>query len=152
MADISIGSGSINLALAEYAIRVWLLVTGLLVAGHYHCMANYIKRAPHFVRALALPAITGAGVGMAVCALMGSTMQGAMFGAAAAGLMAVINLAAWGAGAYVSEQLERAAEVREQINRHGWPLVRDFDQLTEHAKLAEQSEQSEQQGSRAWFR
>jgi hypothetical protein len=149
MTEISIGSGSIALSLTEYALRVWLLVTGLLVAGHYHCMANYIKKAPHFVRALALPAITGAGVGMAVCALWGSTLQGAMFGAAAAGLMAIINLAAWGAGAYVSEQLERAAEVREQINRDGWAFVREFDQLTEHAKMAEEAEQ---QQSQAWFR
>jgi hypothetical protein len=86
---------------------------------------------------------------MAVCALWGSTLQGAMFGAAAAGLIAIINLAAWGAGAYVSEQLERAAEVREQINRDGWAFVREFDQLTEHAKMAEESEQQE---SQAWFR
>lgn len=134
MPEVTLGSSALLLNLAELALRAWLIVTGLLVAGHYHCMANFLGRAPHLIRALALPTVTGAGIGMAFCGAVGATLQGALFGAAAAGLMAGINLAAWGAGAYVSAQLERAAEVRAQIKRDGWAFVRQFDQLAETAR------------------
>lgn len=131
MPDVTFNASILLAGFGEMALRVWLVVAGLLVAGHYHCMANFIGRAPHAVRALVLPSISGAGIGMAFCGAVGATLQGALFGAAAAGLMAVINLAAWGAGAYVSAQLERAAEMRAQIRREGWAFVHDYRSLAE---------------------
>lgn len=131
MPDLNMTASILLAGLGEMALRVWLLATGVLVAGHYHAMANFIGRAPHVIKALALPAATGCGVGMAFCGAVGATLQGALFGAAAAGLMAVINLAAWGAGAYVSAQLERAAEVRAQIRREGWAFVHDVRSLAD---------------------
>lgn len=131
MPDVTMNASILLAGLGEAALRLWLLAAGLLVAGHYHAMANFIGRAPHLIKALTLPAVTGCGVGMAFCGAVGATLQGALFGAAAAGLMAVINLAAWGAGAYVSAQLERAAEVRAQIKRDGWAFVHDYRALAD---------------------
>lgn len=137
MPDVNMNASMLLAGLGETALRTWLIATGVLVAGHYHAMANFIGRAPHIIKALALPAATGCGVGMAFCGAVGATLQGALFGAAAAGLMAVINLAAWGAGAYVSAQLERAAEVRAQIRRDGWAFVHDYRSLAEAVHTAD---------------
>ncbi len=112
MSDLFLTGDAMVLLVADAALRLWLFCTGVLVAGHYHAMANFMGRAPHFVKALALPSVTGAGVGMVVCAAMGATLQGALFGALAAGLMAIVNLAAWATGAYVSDQFEKADRMR----------------------------------------
>jgi hypothetical protein len=120
---------------ADVALRAWLMFTGLLVAGHYHAMANYLGRAPHLIKAVALPSVTGAGVGMAVCAAAGATLQGAMFGALAAGIMALVNLAAWRSGAYVSEQFERADRMKRYRNAFLRDAVNGSEDL---ARLLEQ--------------
>lgn len=120
---------------AELALRAWLLFTGLLVAGHYHAMANFLGRAPHLIKAVALPSVTGAGVGMAVCAAAGATLEGALFGTTAAGIMALVNLAAWRSGAYVSEQFERA----DRMRRHRHAFLREAVNGSEDlARLLEQ--------------
>lgn len=97
-----------------WAFRALLLVGGLWIAGHHHCMANYITKAPHFVKGLLLPAITGSGVGMAICGLMGNVWVGAVFGTASAVLMSVVSFAVWRSGLYVSRQLARAYDVRRR--------------------------------------
>jgi hypothetical protein len=127
----------------ESALRVWLVVAGLIIAGHYHAMANYIRRAPHLVRGILLPAITGASVGMAYCGVVGMTFHGAMLGTLSAGLMSAINLAAWSSGAYVSEQFERAARIRARIKQDGWAFVRDYDQMTDAVNGMHEEKQHE---------
>lgn len=97
---------------ADLALRFWLLVTGLMVAGHYHAMANFTGRAPLLIKYLVLPSITFAAVGMAVAGFAGRYSEAAYFSFAVAGLMVTINLAAFASGAYVSEQFERAARLK----------------------------------------
>lgn len=109
--------------LSGTALRVWLVVAGLLVAGHYHAMANATQRAPVLIKYLALPLLTGAGVGMVWAGYTGNAPAGGLYSAAAAGLMVTVNLAVWASGAYVSTAFERAAEVREQIRREGHLFV-----------------------------
>jgi hypothetical protein len=96
----------------DFGLRIWLLFVGLLVAGHYHCMANFSGRAPLFIKYAVLPASTFAGVGMAVSGAVGMFNEAAYFSFAAVGLMVTINLAAFASGAYVSEQFERADRMK----------------------------------------
>jgi hypothetical protein len=95
----------------DLIMRVLMVATGLLVAGHYHCMANFISRAPHTVRLL-LVCASAAGVGMAATAVLGTVLQAAYFAVAASACMVLINLAAFAAGAYVSEQFARADRMK----------------------------------------
>lgn len=137
MPDVSMSTVVLLFNALDVALRVFLFIAGAAIAGHYLLMANFMQRAPHSVKAVALPALTASGVGMAACAFSGAVHMGLLFGTLASGLMVFVNLAAWAAGAYVSEQFERAAEVREQIRREGWAFVRKFDQFTDVASLAE---------------
>jgi hypothetical protein len=122
-------------AFLDACLRVWLVVCGMLVAGHYHAMANFMREAPHVVKAIALPLVTGAGVGMVYSGASGVLHLGMLFSVAAAGLMAIINLAAWSSGAYVSEQFARAAAVRRQIKRDGWAFVNSYKSMSEAVDL-----------------
>jgi hypothetical protein len=128
----------------ESALRVWLVIAGLIIAGHYHAMANYIRRAPHLVRGILLPAITGASVGMAYCGVVGMTFHGAMLGTLSAGLMSAINLAAWSSGAYVSSMFDRAAEMRERIHRRGYLFVSDIRSMADAVNLPEAEERKKE--------
>lgn len=134
MPELSTSTAALWLGAAEAALRLFLFVTGVLIAGHYLLMANFMQRAPHFVKAVALPVLTASGVGMVACAFSGALSMGLIFGSLAAGFMVAVNVAAWSAGAYVSEQFDRAAEVRAQIRRDGWVFVRRFDQMTDAAR------------------
>jgi hypothetical protein len=153
MLDVGISISALWYAVADAAVRVLLFVGGLAIAVHYLLMANFMARAPHSIKAIALPAITASGVGMAACALSGALHMGLLFGTLAAGVMVGVNLAAWAAGAYVSNQFQRAAEVRDQIKRDGWAFVRSYDQLadaarvldTDHAPLPDPQRQTERQ-------
>lgn len=124
-------------SLAGPALRVWLVVSGLLVSGHYHAMANATKRAPVFIKYLVLPLLTGAGIGMVWAGATGAALEGGLFSAAAAGCMVAVNLAVWASGAYVSAAFERAAEVREQINRRGHLFVNEMRTLAEAVRPAD---------------
>lgn len=119
---------------ADQIVRGVLIVAGLVIAGHYLAMANCMKKAPHFVKILLLPAITGTGVGMAYCGWAGLEFYGALLGTVSAFCMTCLNLAAWHSGAYVSEQFNRAAKIRERIKRDANVFVRQYDQLTDPIK------------------
>lgn len=97
-----------------WGFRALLLIGGLWIAGHHHCMANYVTKAPHYVKALLLPAITASGVGMAICAVMGNVWVGAVFGTMSAVLMSIVSFTVWRSGLYVSRQLARAYDVRRR--------------------------------------
>lgn len=135
MPDVSMSTVLLLFNALDLAARVLLFVSGCAAAVHYMLMANFMRRAPHVVKALALPALTASGVGMAVCAVINEVAMGMTFGTVAAGLMVFVNLAAWQAGAYVSSQFDRAAQVRDQIRRDGWVFVRQFDQMAEVAGM-----------------
>lgn len=99
-----------------WTLRAVLVIGGLWIAGHHHCVANYITKAPHFIKALMLPAVTASGVGMAICGVMGNLYIGAVFGTVAAVTMSIVSFAVWRSGVYVSKQLARAYEVRRRQN------------------------------------
>lgn len=101
-----------------WALRVVLVIGGLWIAGHHHCVANYITKAPHFIKALMLPAVTASGVGMAVCGAMGNLYVGALFGTLAAVTMSIVSYVVWRSGMYVSKQLARAYDVRRMQNAY----------------------------------
>jgi hypothetical protein len=126
----------INLAhAADLALRAWLMFTGLLVAGHYHCMANFSGRAPLVIKYAVLPAATFAGVGMAVAGGVGMFNEAAYFSFAVAGLMVTVNLAAFASGAYVSEQFERADRMKRYRNAFLREAINGSEDL---ARLLEQ--------------
>ena len=126
----------INLSpVADMTLRAWLILTGLFVAGHYHCMANFSGRAPWIIKYAVLAATTFAGVGMAVAGAAGMFNEAAYFSFAAVGLMVTINLAAFASGAYVSEQFERA----DRMKRYRKAFLRDAVNGSEDlARLLEQ--------------
>lgn len=99
-----------------WIFRAVLVVGGLWIAGHYHCMANYVTKAPHFIKGLMLPLVTASGVGMAICGAVGNVYIGAVFGTSAAVSMSIVSFAVWRSGVYVSKQLARAYEVRRRQN------------------------------------
>lgn len=76
-----------------WTLRAVLVIGGLWIAGHHHCVANYITKAPHFIKALMLPAVTASGVGMAVSGFWGYMEFGAVFGAVAAVTMSIVSFA-----------------------------------------------------------
>ena len=124
------------LALMDGALlRVWLIVSGLLVAGHYHAMANATKRAPMLIKFLVLPLLTGAGIGMVWAGWTGNATAGGLYSAAAAGLMVTVNLSVWASGAYVSAMFDRAATLREQIKKDGHLFVHGLRSMAEAAHL-----------------
>ena len=97
-----------------WMFRAVLVIGGLWIAGHHHCVANYITKAPHFIKALMLPAVTASGVGMAVCGAVGNVYVGAVFGTSAAVAMSIVSFSVWRSGLYVSRQLARAYDVRRR--------------------------------------
>lgn len=117
--------------MTEAALRLWLIVSGVVVAGHYHAMANSITKAPSWLRALALPVITSSGVGMAFCGLIGDISYAALFAILAAGVMPMVQLAAWGAGAYVSDQLARAERMKQHRNEFMSRAIGGAEQLSD---------------------
>lgn len=102
--------------MSQDILRFVQLGAGLAVTLHYMWMANYITRAPHYVRALLLPMTTGAGVGLIVASISGDTHWAAIFSTAACGSMAALQVAAWAAGAHVSKEFERLHQARAEAN------------------------------------
>lgn len=143
--DVTITPGLLAGNALHAALCVWLVVAGLAVAVHYHCMANFITKAPHWVRGVVLPVLTAAGVGMVWAGLSGNVPTGALFALLAAGLMPAVHLAAWAAGAYVAEQFERA----ERLKRQRYAFLRDaVDGATDMAKFLDSGSNVTQLASR----
>lgn len=104
--------------------RVLLVVAGVGVFAHYLLMANFMQRAPWWVKSMALPVATFGGVGMVFCGVTGSFLGGAMASTVAMSAVIAINLAAWSNGAHVSVLFERQAQARDLAKVRG--LMREF--------------------------
>ena len=99
-----------------------LFFCGLGVAAHYHLIANFLTIAPFWIRWLS--ALTaGMGFGMMFCALTGSIHYGLALGLVANAGMILIQLAAWRAGAHISDAFARSAYFR--LNRK--TMIRDWE-------------------------
>lgn len=117
--------GLARLIVMEWTFRALLIAGGLASAGFFHCSANFLTRAPHSVKALVLPVITGCGVGMAFFGFSGDVVAGALV--AVIQVVAVLTLwfVALEAGAHISKVFAKQAAIRRmdrmQYNRmmHG---------------------------------
>lgn len=109
---------------AEFFARLLLLASGFGVAVHYHLMANFMQRAPAWVKAVALPLATAGGVGMIVCAASASILGGVLSSGVAMCAVVSINLGAWANGAHVSALFERQAQERDLSKVRG--LMNEF--------------------------
>jgi hypothetical protein len=119
------------------AVQLWLIVFGALVAGHYHCTANFITKAPLWVKIMTA-LVTAAGTGMIFCGLVGDIGHGALFALFATGPMVAVQLGALQAGVSISEQFRVAALIKQM----GWRFVRDQQAMAEVARLAADSDYS----------
>lgn len=108
----------------EQAARLLMLVAGLGIAAHYHLMANFITRAPHFVRAVLLPVATAGGVGMIACAATGNLIGGLVATEIAVSAVILVNLAAWDAGMHASAAFEAAAKAADEHMHRTRQMVR----------------------------
>ena len=106
--------------------RVLLVVAGVGVAVHYHLMANFMRRSPHWVKVLALPLASAGGVGMIFCGAYGSLLGGVLAATAAMCAVVAINLAAWSNGAHISVLFEQQAQARDLAKVRG--LMKEFRQ------------------------
>lgn len=98
----------------EQVARLLMLAAGFGIAAHYHLMANFITRAPHFVRAFLLPVATAGGVGMIACAVTGNLLGGLLASEIAVSAVILVNLAAWDAGMHASAAFEAAARAADK--------------------------------------
>lgn len=112
--------------------RLLLVLAGAGVAVHYHLMASFMRRAPWWVKYLALPVSTFGGVGMVFCGVTGAYLGGALASTVAMASVVVINLAAWANGAHVSVLFERQAQQRDLLKVKG--LMREFREGVEDVR------------------
>ena len=108
-------------------VRAVLVVCGLFVAVHFHFMANFITRAPWFVRFVSLPGVQFSGTGMMFCGILGDVGLGLLLSLSALSFGSTIQYAAWSAGAYVAQQFEMAA----RANQAGWAFVNQLRTMHE---------------------
>lgn len=96
------------------AVRVALVVGGAASAVHYWLMCNFVTKAPHWVKLVALAPSVGGGVVMFFAGLLNSLYVGMVAAPFVVCSIVAVNLAAFQAGAHVSELLRQQAELREQ--------------------------------------
>ena len=120
--------------LLDWAARAFVAGVGLVMLAHFVAMANYLKRAPHVVRFVLLPALSGLGMW-----LLGSGVNGALYPAlyvaGSCAAVVALYLIAWAEGAHVSETFEQRARERDMERMryawdsamHGADFLRDRD-------------------------
>ena len=98
-------------------IRGIMFFTGVGVSAHHLAAAAALKRAPHIVKGFALPLTVSSGVVMAVTAITGNTTTGLYCALGMVVGMGITEVMVWRAGAYISAELDRQAEVHEMSRR-----------------------------------
>jgi hypothetical protein len=104
--------------------RILLVVAGVGVAVHYHLMANFMQRSPHWVKAIALPLATAGGVGMIFCGAYEALLGGVLASGIAMCAVVAINLAAWHNGAHVAVLFEKQAQDKDLAKMRG--LMKEY--------------------------
>lgn len=105
---------------AEYEtfLRAALFLTGMWVAGHHFMAANALKRAPHLVKLVLMPATVVSGIGMCWGAWFMSSGVAMLWCIPAVMCMSVTEFLVWRAGAFISSAFEQQAEMKEQMRQH----------------------------------
>lgn len=123
--------GLARLIVMEWVFRSLLIVGGLASAGFFHCSANFLTAAPHSVKLIVLPIISGAGIGMAFFGVSGDVFAGSL--ASTVQVIAIMTLwfVAWDAGAHISKVFAKQAAIkrmaRERTNQIMSPVYGGVD-------------------------
>lgn len=88
-------------------MRALCVVAGIASAAHYHCMANFVTKAPHFCKLFVLPGVTGSSVGLVYSALKDEWHLMLLFSVYALCFLIAMNLIVWNSGAHVAKHLAR---------------------------------------------
>jgi hypothetical protein len=125
MPDLIIGN-FLEVFLFDAFVRIVLVFLGLSAAVHYFLMARSMEEAPHVIRfGVALTAALG--VICLVLAVSGNTWPGAVAGSLTGAVSIGVQLAVWGQGIYVRDQLNRAHEIAQAAkaaSQYRYNLVR----------------------------
>lgn len=115
----------------EWTFRALLIIGGLSSAGFFHCSANFLTAAPHTVKAIVLPIITGCGVGMAFFGITGNVIAGALVSIVQVTAVLTLWFVAWEAGAHISKVFARQAAMKrmamERTNQIMGPVYGGVD-------------------------
>jgi hypothetical protein len=98
-------------------IRAVMFFAGVGVSAHHIAAATALKRAPHIVKGVSMPLTVASGVGMVVMAITGDTATGLRCALGMVVGMGITEVMVWRAGAYISAELDRQAEVHEMSRR-----------------------------------
>lgn len=105
----------------------WLLgFAGLGVYVHYFLMANFLRSAPHLVRAICLPTAAGGAAGMIVCAITDNMLGAAQSSSVAVSGVVCVSLAAFNQGLSMSDVFDRAASAHWQRTNQIMARIRAY--------------------------
>jgi len=108
----------------DLVIRVVAFVVGCWNAGHYFVGANQLRKAPHWVKTILFPSLVAGHIGMCLAAVLyGSGMVVVVAGGLWV-LGSIKDATIWRAGAYMSDVLDKQAQMKEQL-RQAYNLHRD---------------------------
>jgi hypothetical protein len=105
------------LSYSEPVLRVTLFLTGAWVAGHYLCAGNFLKKAPHYIKALLMPCTVVSGVGMSWAAWHHGSGVAMLFSVPAVICMSISEASVWRAGAYISAAFDLQENIKEASAR-----------------------------------
>ncbi len=110
----------------ELFTRFLLALAGVGVYVHYFLMANFIRRAPHLVRALCLPLAAGGAAGMIYCAVADNMIGAAQASAVAVSGVVCVSLIAFSQGLSMSDVFDRAASAHWQRTNQIMARIREY--------------------------
>ncbi len=87
-------------------LRVVLILTGIAGVLHYFLMCKAMEEADHWAR-VGAAVVAGAGMVAMVCGAMGYLATGAVFGTLSWAATTALQIAVWGQGIFVRDQLNR---------------------------------------------
>jgi cytochrome c oxidase assembly factor CtaG len=91
----------------ELLTQAMMIVCGLAVSIHYFLVANFVTKAPKWVKIIVLPMCVGAGLGMVYCAIKSRTDVGLFFSLWGLTSVMVVHLEAWRRGYCISRQFSK---------------------------------------------
>lgn len=119
----------------ETFLRAALFLTGMWVAGHHFMAANALKRAPHLVKLVLMPATVVSGIGMCWGAWFMSSGVAMLWCIPAVMCMSVTEFLVWRAGAFISTAFEQQAkmkqELRQAYNRYRADLMTPWESVSD---------------------
>lgn len=123
-------------------LRGVMFFAGLGVSAHHLAAAAALKRAPHIVKGLSMPLTVASGVGMVVMAVVGNVPAALQCALGMVIGMGITEIMVWRAGAFISHELDRQAEIHERARRQvdqlksalwaDWEIIEAMQDKEEH--------------------